>query len=497
MYPPGQSIDVVDGGMALSASGEWLPIVVGYACGGTANELYRFNQGAAGAIAAVGRGPGSELAADIAAVRQCLFLRTAASTAGSAGAVSVSRVGTSTGTITVTGSPVNSYKVRVRISTTGTLGTARFQYALDGYSNTEAYGWSSPILVPAGGTYTLLNTGITTITNLVLTFVPGAGAVFFEAGDIHRFDCVAPHYTTGDLDAAFAVLRAKLGTLKARRIMFAGQAASATAAITIASAAAGYLDTLAANAHFCRAVIDGGSADTLANFRTAIASFTDDRIGLVFSPGGASITTRAPATGLVCPEVPAVHAVAERWASTELSESLGRVQSGALRGVRRIGTDEWLSPSFTADDRIITLRSDPDEPGYFVTKSFIRSSPTSDFRTLPWGTVIDEVCQCAYASLGKWKEAVLQAKTNGTGFLLEASAKRIETDALLSITENVMNVDNIEGFKGHAGAVSFVVSQTNDYLTTGEVRASASAVPLRECDGIITTVSLTRSIGGE
>lgn len=91
------------------------------------------------------------------------------------GAVTATRTSTSTGTLVLSGSPLLNAAVRVQILTTGTLGAASFRYSLDGGAT-----YSINLLVPASGVYIIAGTGIT------LTFVPGPGVLYFEAGD--RFD---------------------------------------------------------------------------------------------------------------------------------------------------------------------------------------------------------------------------------------------------------------------------------------------------------------------
>lgn len=94
------------------------------------------------------------------------------------GAVTTTRTSTSTGSLLVSGAPLRNAQVRVQLLTTGTLGTASFRYSLDGGAT-----YSINLPVPAQGVYVVQGTGIT------LTFVPGEGPLYFEAGD--RFDFVA------------------------------------------------------------------------------------------------------------------------------------------------------------------------------------------------------------------------------------------------------------------------------------------------------------------
>lgn len=485
-YPPGIETGVRDGGLAHSAAGVSMPLVVGYSSKLDAGKLCKFSGGPSEVLDVAGRGTGAELAAAIAGVTGCLFLSTGATTAGTLGAVTPVRVGTSTGTVAWTGTPLDAYRLRIRI-----LANSRFQYALDGSSNTEAFGWSPIFSIPAGGSFTLPQTGT------AIAFTQGAGPVFFQAGDMFWANATAPHYTTADLSTAFGALRGQLKTLKVNRISLAGSNASGSAAMVLAAALAGHMDTLASHFLFGRSIIDAGSLDTSANVLTARATFSDDRVGLVYDPqtatAGCHIVSRVPFDGWSTPRVSAVNAVAERFARTELSEALERVLSGSLRGVVSIGNDEGSNPLFTAEDRIITLRTQPDYSGYFITKGFIASNPSSDFRTLQWGCVLDRVSEIASKSVRRWVGANLQAATDGTGAIAPEDAVRVETIGQNELNQELKEPVTIEGTKGHVSDVTFTVSRTNDFLSTGEILATCSAVPLREVDGGRITVGFVRS----
>ena len=107
---------------------------------------------------------------------------------GAAGAVTATRVSTSTGLITVAGAAFDAYEVVVEIMASGTVAVATFRFSLDGGDT-----WSATITVPSGGTYAIAR------TNLTLTFVPGAGPIMFERGDKHAFTSTAPHYSSTEL----------------------------------------------------------------------------------------------------------------------------------------------------------------------------------------------------------------------------------------------------------------------------------------------------------
>src|SRR6185369_17148935 len=98
MYLPGQIFIVRDGGMGVLANGAVFPVVFGHCSGGVANTLY-FSNNPNTVRDTLGQGQAVELALPlIAEAGGVLLMKTAASTAGVAGAVTKTAIGTSTGT---------------------------------------------------------------------------------------------------------------------------------------------------------------------------------------------------------------------------------------------------------------------------------------------------------------------------------------------------------------------------------------------------------------
>jgi len=115
-----------------------------------------------------------------------------ASVAGSAKAVT--RTGTGTATMSVSGAPKDAYEVLVRITRAATglaAGAAVFVYSVDGGDV-----FSPEIALPVSGVYTLQNTGLT------LTFANGT----FVKDDLYSFDCSAPSFSVTDLTEAIDAL---------------------------------------------------------------------------------------------------------------------------------------------------------------------------------------------------------------------------------------------------------------------------------------------------
>ncbi len=480
VYVPKQTTTVRDGGIGQVSSATALPLVIGVTSSGVTDTLYQFTDPNL-LVDTLQDGPAVEPAAAICNLYGgVLVLKTAGSTAAANGAVTPTRVSTSTGTITVSGTCRNSYVVEVQIKKTGTVATGQFTYSLDG-----AYTPSETLTIPAGGTYLIPDTGLT------LTFVPGAGPILFEIGDKHNFSTTAAHYTTTNLGAAITAFLAQVGTREVRKILFSGKPATASAAATMAAAAATHLDVLAAADYFARGMIDAGE-DTTANVLTSFSSFSDDRLAVCY--GNANVVSLNPVNGWGVPKVPGVNAVFERATLAELSENLGRKASGGLRGVRAISHDEGTSTAFTEVDRITTLRTYRKQPGFFVTNGFLKCSPGSDFSYWDWGCTIDEICDKSVKVQDKYLLAKLRALKDGTGKIDPRDAERIESDARGVLKDALLDPPNIEGYKGHVSGFSYDVDQTNNFLSTKIFRSTVRAVPLAPVEGIETTVGFARSI---
>lgn len=483
-YPAGQTFNVRDGGVGNVSSGDIPPLVVGVSSSGTVATLYDYSDPNE-LLDDLGQGPGPECSLDMLAVRgRVLFLKLTATTAGAAGAVTKTAIGSSTGTITVAGAAYDAYLVRIEITLTGTVGVGKFRYTLDRSAPDPT--WSEEILIPAGGTFAVPN------TNLTLTFVPGAGTPFFEDGDLHAFDCTAPQYTTTDLSAGITALLAALGSRKLKDIYFTGRSVSASAAATMAAAIATHLATLEAAHYFTRGMMDAGN-DTSANVITAyVAAFSDERVAACF--GTADVLTRNANPGWGAPRRPTLHVFAERAAGADLSENLGRIASGPLRGVVAITNDEGVSTAFTEAHKINTLRTHRGNDGFFCTNGYLRSAAGSDFLYWDWGLTLDEACRVVYDVHQTWLLKKVRVKRDGTGQIDDRDAVRIETAVRQALSAALMQPTNVEGFKGHVSAFSYTVDRENDVLSTKELRSSLSMIPLPPIEGITTDLGFTRSV---
>lgn len=485
-YPPGQSFTVNENGIGITSQQTALPLVVGVTSGGTAATLYQYSNAQA-LRDAQGYGPAVEMAAPIADRGGVLLLVTGKSTAGTSGSVTPTRVGTSTGTITLTGAPYNHHNVRVVITKTGTLGAGKFRYYLDASSLLTSDQWtpSEEYTIPAGGTFLIPH------TNVTATFVPGAGTTYYELGDVHTWEDTAPHYTTTDLGTAVTALLAQIGTRGIRKVFFAGKNATASAAATMAAAIATHMATLSLRFHFARALMDGGK-DTAANWLTAFASFADSRVGVVF--GDCAITSLNAFAGWGTPHLPLVNAIAERAAIADLSENLGRKASGALRGVVAISDDEGKTAQFSESDKVNTARSWQGEAGFYSTNGFLKSPAGSDFKYWDWGVTIDEGCTITHLAQRRWLLSKLRVKTDGTGNIDARDAARVNNMVRADLKSGLLDPVNVEGQKGHVSGFSYAVDETTNFLSTQGVTSAFGAVPLPPIEKFTTTAGFTRSV---
>lgn len=484
MYPASQTITVRDGGIGLSDSGAKYPLVVGHTSSGTANTLY-FSTNQNSLRDTLGQGKAVELALPcITAKGGVLVLKTATSTASACSAVTKTAVGSSTGTITVTAqTPYDDYQVKVRIKATGTVAVGRFDYTLDSAGDSPTY--SEELTIPSGGTYAIPS------TNITLTFVPGAGAVFFEVGDYHTFTCTAPQYTTSDLGTAWAALLAALGSYRIGQVYFTGRSASASDAATMAAAVATHMTSLEARKRWARAMMDAGN-DTAANVISAFAAVANSRVALAF--GQADVTTLNPHAGYGTPRQSAAFVLSERAAQADLSENLGRVASGPLR-CSKITADEGVTQSFIESHKINTLRTYDGQAGFYSTNGYLKSASGSDFIYWDWGTVLDEICSTVYDAQQPWLLRKVRVLADGTGRIDPRDAVRIEAAVRAAIKARITDPINAEGFKGHVSAIEYVVDLTNDVLRTRQLKSTVRAVPLAPLESIATEIGFTGSIG--
>jgi hypothetical protein len=492
-YPGTVSITVQDGGLQLVAGGQNFPLVAGVSSAGSNATLYMGTDPQTFKTT-VGRGPGVDIALDcIQAVGGCFFLKLEGGVAAANSAVTAAPIGTGTGTITVAGAATHDFQVKVRIKKTGTVAVGKFDYSLDRLNTTADSDrtFSEEITIPSGGTFVVPGTGLT------LTFVPGAGAVFFEVGDTHTFTSTCAHYNTTNLGAGITALLASplLTNRKIRKVCFSGIPATASAAATLAAAIATHMSTLATGKHFARAMMDGGSIDTSANYlANYVAAFANSRVAATYALEHR--ISPQPFAGFGVPRVSGVHSMFVRAVRAQISENLGRVASGPLDGVVAIANDEFKSTLFTEADKTNTFRTDQSGPGFFSTNGYLKSPAGSDFLYWDYGILLDEGTTVADQRLAQYRNSkvrTLKVPNQTARPIHPVSAAQIEMNINGALAE-VMRGPTVDNHPSHVEEQAFTVDQTNDVFGTRIVRSTYRVVPLPPAENLELTVGLARSV---
>src|SRR6185436_3591275 len=137
----------------------------------------------------------------------------------------------------------------------------------------------------------------------------------------------------------------------------------------------------------------------------------------------------APIAGFGLPYVSCLQPAAIRAAGAEISENLGRVLSGPLRGVKptTLGFDEEKQAAFTNSDKTLTLRTNRNlVGGAYITNAFLKSGAGSDFTRWDYGRTLDRACANIVRGLAPWTLEKLRALTDGSGNLDPRDAARVK-----------------------------------------------------------------------
>lgn len=385
-------------------------------------------------------------------------IRVNASVAGTTG--SVTKSGTGTGNLTVSGAPNDSYSVQVRITRAGTnlaAGTAAFQYTLDGGDN-----WSAEIAVPTGGTYALPSTGLT------LTFVNGGSGTSFEVGDTYSFTTTAPAYTLTDLNAAIDVLLAdprEWGFLHV--VGAATPAVAAGVAVRMQQAETAY--------RFAFALLEAPD-DTDSNLLSSWNTFADKRVAV--AAGYAELAS--PLTGRVLKRSVAWPA-AGRLAAIPVHEHLGRVNTGPVQGVVSLYRDEaatpGLDPAFFTTMRTIIGRQ-----GFYFTRGRIKAHAGSDFQFIENRRVMDRACRIARnAALRYLNDNV---RVDAAGNIYEPDARAIEAFVEGQLIAGLIS-------PGHASAVQVTLTRDSNVLSSRSTTLTVRVRPLGYLEYIEVDIGFT------
>jgi hypothetical protein len=489
MAIPRQTLTIRDPGLGIVESSDQAVVIFGCSSAGTVNTVVAVGSPAA-SVDGFGYGPLPNTAASILseAGGPVYMCRLTGTTAGAAGAVTKTAIGTSTGTITVAGAAYDTLSVRVDIVASGTLAVGTFKYTLDADRPVGSRTYSEVLTIPSGATYAIPN------TNLTLTFVPGAGATFFQAGDYHTFATTAPAFSTTDLAAGFTALNTFLSNtpgIDVKIVVLAQRFALGSAAATMFGTLSTQLASQATLYRYMRAIMDAGSGDTTSNVKTAMSAVADARISVIY--GDCDMSSTVPFAGFGAPRVSGLIPYAARVASDLVSTDPARFASGALRGVLKIYHDEFTTEEMDAA-KISTLRSWPAVPGYYITNGRLKSSAGSDFLYLQHGRVMDVACSTvAAAQLPFISRGVL---TNDDGTIDKTEAALMEAPVTGALSDALSTPKNVEGRAGHVSEFAYAIDRTNNVLTSFTIQSSVAIRPLGYAKQLTTELGFAANVGG-
>jgi hypothetical protein len=478
MAIPGQTINITDPGLGLTEPAGTVALYLGCSELGTVDTVYSFS-GKQAALDTLGQGPLTEAVCtslDIAG-GPVLAVRLTGGTAASSGAVTSTRVSTSTGTVVVTvGTAFDAYEVIVEVLSTGGVGIGTFKYSLD-----DGRTYSAQITIPSGGAYVIASSGLT------ITFADNAGPVLFEKGDKFEFDTVAPLYTTTNLGTGMAAVLAS--ALNWNFAVLTGQSASTSDGATMFAAFDTHLTTFETNFRYVGGMMDAG-IDSTANAITDYAAVADSRI--LVSYGRTDKTSSKPIVGYGTPKQPLVNSIAARAADSLISTDLARFPDGPMTGVVELEHDERQTEVLDQHG-FATSRTFVGVPGFYIANGRIKAPLGSDFQHWQYRRVMDVACDTVYkAQLPFLNTGV---RTNADGSIQEADAVRIEETVKNALEIALKDPKNAEGSAGHVSAFSYTVDRTNNVVSSSTILTDVAIRPLGYAKFITTTIGFAVNVG--
>lgn len=462
MPNPNVSLIIQDGALgSVPASPANTFAVFGPSASGDANLPTVFGGQPGEVVTEFGYGPGPSLvAALVASGIAAYFVKVPTDSPGAAG--SVVHAGTGLSMLTVTGTPFDRYDVVVTVTRSGVAGAddaPAVTVSFDGGASTLAQ-----VRIPTSRSVSFysLQTGLT------LTF----SASTLVAGDTYVFSCSAPTVASSDVAAAIDAFR---DSKKDAALGYCVGEFGAEDAAVISGAVAGLFQTHLYTRFFVESV-DILSTQTEAQWKAALqadfADFEDDRVAV---PAGYALVLDPVTRFSLRRNVGFLAAV--RAGTTSVGTDAIRTSDGPLvpfAGASSTSTVFYSElPGQTGglgDSRFYVLQSYRGLPGYFVAQPRLMSGPTSDFRYLTFGRVMDEASRVADVFFTGIVGTGFRVSRK-TGFILPADRLNIEQAG--TQREQVALVT-----PGDVSDVWVTVNGDQNVLSTERLDATVSIVPL-------------------
>ncbi len=490
-------IAIVDGGgTVVNVAANSVQVCIGTCASGTAAQVVA-SRDVNALKAIVGAGPGTEQAATTISVGgTALFMKAATATPSATSAV-VSNLGSSV--MTVSGTPLDAYLVKVKGTKTGTIGSGnpRIKISVDAG---RTYG--PEIALGNAVTYAMAGTGLT---------------LNFAAGDINKdgtatFGCTEPLPDTSGVQACLVALEASPYSVTGWGTLVIGGVWTGAEAATIQ----GFLDTMVNSKTWTRAILSvrdadlpvayGGSGEDdptwAADIASDVSALSAKRICM--AAGHYNIPSQFPVVSAGLPRYrrPGMWALAARQATFGGTvrggpqTHAGRVSDGALAQIVVDPTndpadgfvyhDELSSPSLT-DARFAAFTRRKGKPGFFVRDPLLMSPAGSDFKLLPHGLVMDIGTSLEHQTMEELVNS--DVRTNDNGTIDETAAQGIELVMRGVLRDNMLAKGMISGF-------TFTIDRTNNVLNTSQVNYTSELRSRAYVLQINGTIGFGQAVGG-
>jgi hypothetical protein len=469
MSQPQVSIVELDGALGiLPPSAGALYAVVGVSNSGTADTPATFAR-VKDVVAAFGSGPLVEAGCHYIERygKPVVFVKTGQTTVGTASTIAIVNPGTSVITRDVAVVPIGDYEFAFRIVTAGTIGSAgiTFQWSLDAgrnWSPVTALGTAVVFTVPADAS----PTG-SAAPGIKLAFAAGT----MLATTSCSFRTTSPQPNGTEVASALLALGNSIITWEILHLTCILDA-TVFAALEVKVAAwkaAGKYHPWIANV---RPILITG--ETEAQYKTALDAIFSSLATVDGDICAATVKMISSVSGREY-KVPFSYVYAAREASVSHEINVAAIDLGPLPCSIRDANgnndehDESINPGLD-DSGFTVARTWEGIAGVYVNRPNLFSAAGSDFELLPHRRVIN----LGHAALRAYFQRRLNkpVRVNATtGFLLESEALEIESGARAAMRSVLLA-------KPKASAVAFVLSRTDNILSTKTFTGQARVTPL-------------------